>query len=641
MLAHTASHTKEDFSLLLTAHIYSVCPTAIPTLPTPAPGCNETELMESLGMQKDKKGEYETFDRFLARTEGLISIVAEIMSSTPADHSLFGGHNGAIIWLERFLDLLPPDQSPLPLLTAPVLVAFLTAAGHLLANKFPLKFNPIYDTIFNDISKRLDQSAIGQPSATRLLKLLSNGFNGFKATLPPGAIREFYDTTTPSPSNSISASAQPREQGQSAPLQTQPSLGVPSNPAENIQPAPTQTNSFAVPMAAPTAPFGGGFTSSATAMDNNSGPSNAFGVTGGKDPSPFGGTAAPAPFGNMQAAPAPSPFGGGRNATSTAPTPPPFGVSQAAPAPSPFGGMNDSAAAPSPFGNTQVAPEPSPFGGGMNTDVAAPSPFGNTQVAPAPSPFGGGVNMNAAAPSPFGNTQAAPAPSPFGGDMNNSAAAPSPFGNTQAAPAPSPFGGGMNMNAAAPSPFGNTQSAPAPSPFGTTQAAPAPSPFGGAPSAASPFPNTQCIPAASPFGGGAPATTGFGFGLAPASAQPTSTPFGGNGNNARSSNKPPCKFFAQGRCTKGDNCNFSHVMPGQGQGNAPKSTSFNGGGWNQPQRNNNASGGSSYKPPCKFFAQGNCRFGDQCKFSHEIPSQGGGGFGGNKNSGFGSTGRPW
>ncbi len=69
MLAHVAKNASKDFNILITAHVYSVCPTAIPTLPSPDQGASEQELMESLGMQKDKKGEYETFDRFLARTE--------------------------------------------------------------------------------------------------------------------------------------------------------------------------------------------------------------------------------------------------------------------------------------------------------------------------------------------------------------------------------------------------------------------------------------------------------------------------------------------------------------------------------------------------------------------------------------------
>ncbi|KAL7450072.1 hypothetical protein ACHAWC_002055, partial [Mediolabrus comicus] len=170
MIAYVSTQC-EEIGPLLEAHLYSVCPTAIPTmsLESPADGGDEDEMMESLGMIRDKDGVFESFDKFLNRTEGLISIMADIMSSTPSDHKLLGGHEGAMIWLERFLDLLPEAPTkPLPLLTAPVLVAFLTGAGHMLANKFPTKMKPAFDTIQNDILNRLDESDVGVPSATRL-----------------------------------------------------------------------------------------------------------------------------------------------------------------------------------------------------------------------------------------------------------------------------------------------------------------------------------------------------------------------------------------------------------------------------------------------------------------------------------------
>ena len=51
------------------AHIYTVCPLAVPTLPTPSENASEDEFMESLGMLKLKDGSFETFERFLSRTE--------------------------------------------------------------------------------------------------------------------------------------------------------------------------------------------------------------------------------------------------------------------------------------------------------------------------------------------------------------------------------------------------------------------------------------------------------------------------------------------------------------------------------------------------------------------------------------------
>ena len=179
MLAIVASEHK-DIVPVLAAHIYTVCPTAIPRLPKISSDASEEQLMDALGMIKGKDGNYETFERFLGRTEvsvlfvlvvernmlryvclyfdeliyhdqytllycgmsspspdpfifstyvaffpfqqGLISMVADIMSSDPSDNGLVGGHGGAVNWLARFLSDLPPaPASPLPLITAPVL----------------------------------------------------------------------------------------------------------------------------------------------------------------------------------------------------------------------------------------------------------------------------------------------------------------------------------------------------------------------------------------------------------------------------------------------------------------------------------------------------------------------------------------
>jgi len=69
MLAMVSTQLPEEFITLIQAHIYMVCPTAIPALPKPLPGSSEVELMDSLGMIQDKHGTYESFDRFLTRTE--------------------------------------------------------------------------------------------------------------------------------------------------------------------------------------------------------------------------------------------------------------------------------------------------------------------------------------------------------------------------------------------------------------------------------------------------------------------------------------------------------------------------------------------------------------------------------------------
>ena len=70
MFAHV-SKTCDEMGPVLEGHLYTVCPTAIPTLSlTKAEvGESEVDLMESLGMIKNKNGEFESFDKFLHRTE--------------------------------------------------------------------------------------------------------------------------------------------------------------------------------------------------------------------------------------------------------------------------------------------------------------------------------------------------------------------------------------------------------------------------------------------------------------------------------------------------------------------------------------------------------------------------------------------
>ena len=61
----------EEIGPVLEGHLYTVCPTAIPTLSLGAvrEGEGMDELMESLGMIRDKEGVFESFDKFLNRTE--------------------------------------------------------------------------------------------------------------------------------------------------------------------------------------------------------------------------------------------------------------------------------------------------------------------------------------------------------------------------------------------------------------------------------------------------------------------------------------------------------------------------------------------------------------------------------------------
>lgn len=85
---------QEDICKILEAHIYTVCPTAIPRLPDPAPDATEEELMKSLGMLKGSDGQYESFERFLNRTEVTSRLVflfgCTVIRST--QHCFFTGH---------------------------------------------------------------------------------------------------------------------------------------------------------------------------------------------------------------------------------------------------------------------------------------------------------------------------------------------------------------------------------------------------------------------------------------------------------------------------------------------------------------------------------------------------------------------
>jgi GLE1-like protein len=68
MLAIVASQYK-DVVPMMAAHIYSVCPIAIPALPSISADASEDELMDGLGMLKQKDGTYESFSRYIARNE--------------------------------------------------------------------------------------------------------------------------------------------------------------------------------------------------------------------------------------------------------------------------------------------------------------------------------------------------------------------------------------------------------------------------------------------------------------------------------------------------------------------------------------------------------------------------------------------
>lgn len=105
---------------------------------------------------------------------------------------------------------------------------------------------------------------------------------------------------------------------------------------------------------------------------------------------------------------------------------------------------------------------------------------------------------------------------------------------------------------------------------------------------------------------------------------------GGNGRKGNKGQGPPpsskpCIFFAKGNCNKGNNCQFSHATQSgtpQGWGLGSSVQSWNGtsaqNSWGtQPNTAANPKDGNRKIPKCKYFAQGRCKNGAGCKFSHD------------------------
>ena len=410
-IALIAAEVKE-LSPLIMAHVYKVCPAAIPRAPSVGTDTSEDELMDSLGMIKDKSGGYETFDRFLNRTEGLISVSAAMMCSV-GDHDIMGGKDGALKWLQNFMKTLP-EENTLAVTTAPVLTSFLTAAGHMLANQFPQQFTSILTSIESDILLRLDQTTIGAPAATRLKKVLKEGINGFKSNAPKGFIAELYNNG--SSSSALTQADSPSQKNNNA-------FGFTTEASAISNPFGTQRSENT----SGKIPFGGG---------------TSFGQKNNQAQTPFVSSTKPA-FGSLGMNSASSNSFSGQNLS--------FNTSAA----SPFGGGGSSFGqnnkqAPSPFGNNAMGTFPSSQTntGSGSVKQGQSSPFVSGNQSNSSNSFGGirqGQPQN-----PFGNT------SPFGGGVP----AHSPFNSQQSN---NPFGGGVTQ-----SPFGTSGQAGS-NPFGDSK----------------------------------------------------------------------------------------------------------------------------------------------------------------------------
>ena len=518
------------------------------------------------------------------------------MASQPSDHTMFGGHKGAIQWLQRFIGLLPKAPDTLPLLTAPVLDAFLVGAGHMMARVFPNEFSPLLNIIAKDIVTRLDEGPIGAPRALRLKIVIEGGFPSFQRNIPPRALSALYYTGGSEfsfGSNDV-GNQRPPMQAFAVPTTTQSSNST-------FSPDPFGGASKTV-----LNPFGEGVKTT----------SSSLGGQLGKSSGPFGGT--PMTFGGVS-----------QTSKSTFPSPASaLGVEPVqtsnimfAKASNPFGGITNLSSTPfvesTPFGGgeqTMSISDIDTLGGVTPVNTLAPGPFGSTpfgvknQVGISQSQFGNNNNYNNQRNSSRGG-ETSKAPCRYFAQGNCRNGDNCPFSHEVPSNAAR---GNQQISNSNHSPFGKQQqqfvAQSNNTPFGTQETLS----FGGAVNSA-PFGQQQTAPFgassnASPFG------------------QHQPSPFGNasNSNNFGQQQQQSGPFGNTG--TKNSNIN-----PFSGGGFGGNNNEVGG---SYEKNNTFDNGGGRQKTPCRFFAQGTCRNGDNCPFSHDSPSGTGSqsGFGG-QNSG--------
>jgi hypothetical protein len=354
----------------------------------------------------------------------------------------------------------------------------------MLAHCFPEAFQKILAFLSNSILPRLDISTIGQPSATRLKKLLSGGMNGFISDLPSGALAELYNANV-SLSNGTTSTINQRDSNQLH-GQNQSPLPISTNvvygqqePVFNTMNADTMDSSIdAIHSMTPALPFGvSNLELSQDRFVHSSTISQA---------SPF------------------STFGGG--SIKTHQQSPAFGV-----------------------GSAPISVGAAPFGSHPSTYMQGSQSNSFGTGFTNPSPFSTGSVRNE------GQSLAPSNISPFGGASHIQ---PVTFGSSISSPMASntKFGSGLSS-------FTSTVS-----------------------SSQSPFGTSMNLLNTTPVGTNTGFST-FGNALNQPNNRTQQTPFGlGGGGMSKSTNafstnnRPPCKFFQQGKCRNGNYCNFSHSL---------------------------------------------------------------------------------
>lgn len=425
-------------------------------------------------------------------------MTAAIMSSEPDGQSIVGH---PLKWLVRFLSILPKPPSQLPIVTAPVLVAFLTAAGPMLARKYTAEFKQIFNCILNDILPRIDSGAVGAPSLVRLNKTLQGGVEHFESTLPKGAVPELYVRGNSSRRTRVldtDSSDAENKQGFRDQSSTHVSpFGRPSTfPGSNSNFAPTTLphlvkNDARVGSASPV--LQGGEPDMDTAQ---------AGLQGQDSFLPFQRSIEKNLLSSRSAADTTSSW-------SSAKTNLPFSL----PAPS------DSFNSSFPGSNSASYVQPSNTNTFGYSQTHSSSPFGNQSVS---------------------NTSQSTSYNPFGSTLNNPQS--DSFGSIQNTAQSNPFGSAQNN--AQSNPFGSTPNNQQSNPFDSS-------------AQSNPFGSTQNSSRSNPFTLNHQESRSFN--RSSSNYSENSANIERYSRSDKANGQQLCKFFMQGRCKNGEYCKFLHI----------------------------------------------------------------------------------